>query len=98
MKDLSAIEEQLKSRCFKEIEELVERFTEDIQKLSDKYDVSHKNISYTVCSGSEEKEIWFSNLGKIRNGIIRALKKSHLEDMMRKKSKELLAKLDVFED
>ena len=93
MESLNQIEKQLKDRSIKELEEIVDNFLNDIKKLENKYqngssffDLVDKKYTEALCI-----------LGRtgVRHHLLYMLKKRHLDGMIKNKSKELLAKLDL---
>lgn len=91
MSDLNAIEEQLKKKCQAEIEEVVNDFIDSILELDKKY--SNGINSFYIVKG--EKELYIESTSFLTNRLKNMLEKTFLDGMIRKKSKELLDKLEL---
>jgi hypothetical protein len=93
METLNQIEKQLKDRSIKELEEVVDNFLNDIKKLEDKYQNGSSFFDFIDKDYTEATSI----LGKrgVRHHLLYMLKKRHLDGMIKNKSKDLLAKLDL---
>ncbi len=92
MKELNQLEKQLQVRSVKELEEVVDTFLNSVAKIKDKYGgnrsyhyVDVQNTNGTMCIAPST----------IKSHLLYMLKENHLESMLRHKSKELLAKLDL---
>ena len=90
MENTNQIEKALEKKVNAEIEEIVEQFTNACTALGKKYgahvfqDLKHKDSSITCLRPEEFKTILFNSLkGKYGN------------NMLKKKSEELIAKLDL---
>ena len=93
METLNQIEKQLKDRSIKELEEIVDNFLNDIKKVENKYqngssffDLVDEKYSEALCVLRESG---------VRHHLLYMLKKRHLDGMIKNKSKDLLAKLDL---
>lgn len=93
METLNQIEKQLKDRAIKELEEVVDNFLNDIKKLENKY----KNGSAFFDFVDKDYNEALCILGRtgVRHHLLYMLKKRHLDGMLKTKSDELLAKLDL---
>jgi hypothetical protein len=93
METLNQIEKQLKDRSIKELEQIVDNFMNDIEKLENKYhcgssffDLVDEKYTEALCVLRESG---------VRHHLLYMLKKRHLDGMLKTKSKELLTKLDL---
>lgn len=92
MNQLIQIEKQLEQRSIQELEEIVNTFLTNLEKLRTKYGgdgyynyVNEKATCGTTCIKPHE----------IKNHLLYMLKDNLLHSMVRYKSKELLTKLDL---
>ncbi len=92
MKELNQLEKQLEQRSVKELEEIIDTFLNSVAKLKDKYGgsnyyhyISAENVQGATCIQPHA----------IKSHLLYMLKDNHLDSMVRHKSKELLAKLDL---
>jgi len=94
MKDTNAIEKALKLKVSNELRDIVNRFTADIEKISNKYGgkifYDFKQFSY-----DEGKEFSVDGVAKVNGVLHRMLMDNHGEKMLNYKSKELINKLDL---
>ncbi|MHA1784082.1 MAG: hypothetical protein ACTSVE_02690 [Candidatus Helarchaeota archaeon] len=98
MEALNQIEEKLKSNSKKEIRELVENFLDDVDKnLNKKYGGIMSNDSFYVRSSpGKVKEL--VTIKMLENIIYSGLVDRHLKKMVKKKSNDLIQKLDMLND
>ena len=94
MKDTNAIEKALKQKISKELRDIVDSFTDDVKKISDKYG---GKIFYDFKQYSTNEGVEFHVQGiSLVNGVLhRMLMDNHGEHMLKYKSKELLNKLEL---
>jgi len=92
MKDTNAIERALKKKIDFEVENIVRGFINELTKLYDTYGGTQW---YNIVYDAQEKEISCLSKEKVRNILERMIKENHEEAMLNKKSKELLAKLEI---
>ena len=92
MQELNQLEKQLQVRSVKELEEIIDTFLNNVEKIKEKYGgsssyryVDKENTSGTTCIGPNT----------VKSHLLYMLKEAHLNSMLRYKSKELLAKLDL---
>tara|TARA_Y100000004_G_scaffold124175_1_gene139644 strand:- start:155 stop:442 length:288 start_codon:yes stop_codon:yes gene_type:complete len=94
MKDTNAIEKALNEKVSRELRDIVDRFTDDIKKISDKYGgkifYDFKESSY-----NEGKHFSVDGVAKVNGVLHRMLMDNHGEKMLNHKSKELINKLDL---
>ena len=92
MKDTNAIEKALEKKIDLEISAIVASF---ISQLQDLYDTYGGTSYYDIVCNSQEKEITSLTKERVRNILQEMIKENHGEAMLNKKSKELLAKLEI---
>jgi len=92
MKDTNAIEKALKNKIDFEVENIVRGFINELTKLYDTYGGTQW---YNIVYDAQEKEISSLSKEKVRNILEKMIKKNHGEAMLNKKTKELLAKLEI---
>ena len=94
MKDTNQIEKALKQKISKELRDIVDKFTDDVKKVSDKYG---GKIFYDFKQYSTNEGVEFHVQGiSLVNGVLhRMLMDNHGEHMLKYKSKELLNKLEL---
>ena len=94
MKDTNAIEKGLKQKISKELKDVVDSFTNDVKKISDKYG---GNIFYDFkeCRTNEGVEFHVDGINRVNTVLHRMLMNNHEEHMLKYKSKELLNKLEL---
>ena len=94
MKDTNAIEKALQQKINVECREIVDKFVNDLEKLSNKYG---GRISYRFKQDSAEAAPSFSvhSLHGVTCVLHRMVLKNHSESMLKYKSKELIKKLDL---
>ena len=94
MKDTNAIEKALKVKVNAELREIVDKFTADVEQLSNKYGGS---MFYDFQKGDSSHQDYFHVQGTygIANVLHRMLLNNHGEKMLKYKSQELIKKLDL---
>ena len=92
MKDTNAIEKALKNKIDFEVENIVRGFINELTKL---YDTYGGTSWYNIVDNTQEKEITSLSKERVRTILQRMIKENHGEAMLNKKSKELLAKLEI---
>ncbi len=92
MKDTNSIEKALKNKIDLEVSAIVASF---ISQLQDLYDTYGGTNWYKIVHNAQEKEI--TSLGKetLRTILEKMIKENHGGPMLAKKTKELLAKLEI---
>jgi len=94
MKDTNAIEEALKRKVSNELRDIIDRFTNDVEKISDKYG-GNMFYNFKESSSNEGVKFYVDGITKVNNVLHRMLMDSHGENMVNYKSKELIDKLDL---
>ena len=95
MKDLNQIEKRLKKSAEEELELVVTSFARSLEFLADRYgggrwfDLSEDIVSHSHHSSS------CMNHYRFKEALLKSLKKSYVEAMVAKKSKELIDKLEL---
>jgi hypothetical protein len=92
MKELNQLEKQLEDRSTKELEEIIDAFLDNVQKINEKYGGS---LYYNYVDGKHSKGTSCIQVYSIRHHLLYMLKDNHLNNMIKYKSKELLHKLDL---
>jgi len=92
MKDTNAIEKALEKKIDLEISAIVASF---ISQLQDLYDVYGGTSYYDIVCNSQEKEISSLTKEKVKNMLEEMIKENHGGAMLAKKTKQLLAKLEI---
>ena len=92
MKDTNAIEKAQKNKIDFEVENIVRGFINELTKLYDTYGGTQW---YNIVYDPQEKEISCLSKEKVRSILEKMIKENHGEAMLNKKSKELLAKLEI---
>ena len=94
MKDTNAIEQALQVKINAELREIVDRFANDLEKLSDKYGGS---MFYDIQKDSAQDSPSFHVQGThgVTNVLHRMLLENHGKRMLKYKSQELIKKLDL---
>ena len=98
MKDTNAIEEALKQKIHNELAEIVKKFTVSLYNLKNKYGA--ESGFYALQKDAVARSDWREQITSIRHCeletiLIRMLKAGHGEHMLKKKTKELLNKLEI---
>ena len=94
MKDTNAIEKALNEKVKKELRDIVDRFTNDVEKISDKYGGT-MFYAFEESSYNEGKKFTVDGISKVNGVLHRMLMDNHGENMLKYKSKELINKLDL---
>ena len=95
MNNLNQIEERLKKSAEEELEQVVTKFARSLEFLTDKYgggnwfDLSKDIVSHSHHSSS------CMNHYRFKEALFKSLKKSYIDAMVAKKSKELIEKLEL---
>jgi hypothetical protein len=89
MSNLNIIEQKIRDKAVAELMEIIERFENDLGKLTDTY--GHKSFY----SFNEDKSTTCMQTHEYRNQLMFSLKNMYLENMVKKKSSELLEKLEM---
>jgi|TARA_R110000772_G_scaffold98801_1_gene198327 hypothetical protein len=95
MKDLNQIEKRLKKSAEEELEQVVTSFARSLEFLTDKYggggwfDLSDEVVGHSHHSSS------CMNHYRFKEALLKSLKKSYIDAMVAKKSKELIEKLEL---
>jgi len=92
MKDTNAIEKALKKKIDLEVSAIVASF---ISQLQDLYDIYGGTSYYDIVCNSQEKEITSLTKERVRTILQEMIKENHGEAMLAKKTKQLLAKLEI---
>ena len=92
MKDTNAIEKALKKKIDLEVSAIVASF---ISQLQDLYDTYGGTSWYKIVDNTQEKEITSLSKEKVRSILEKMIKENHGEAMLAKKTKQLLAKLEI---
>ena len=94
MKTTNAIEKALQQKISRELRDIVDRFTDDVKKIKNKYG---GNVFYDFKEYSTNEGVSFSVDGTAKvNGVLhRMLMDNHGSKMLEYKSKELLNKLSL---
>jgi hypothetical protein len=93
MDTLNQIEKQLEDRSIKELQEIVNTFITSLDELSNKY--RNKGTYYNLVNREYERGTMCLSKVDVRHHLLYMLKDAYLDGMLRHKSKELLAKLDL---
>ena len=95
MKTTNAIEKALLRKIDTEIAEIVDVLIRKLKNLHDTYGGSNYYKIVRKESGYDKKEIGGLTKEKVRTVLQEMIKENHGEAMLNKKSKELLAKLEI---
>ena len=94
MKDTNAIEEALRVKCKQEISNVVEVFINELEvKIRGEYG-GYANY-YEFKPPTSNKNFSIRGTEQIRNVLFRMISSTHLEGMIKVKSKELIKKLEL---
>jgi hypothetical protein len=93
MDTLNQIEKQLEDRSIKELQEIVNTFITSLDELSTKY--RNNGTYYNLVNPKYERGTMCLGKVDVRHHLLYMLKDAYLDGMLRHKSKELLAKLDL---
>ena len=92
MKDTNAIEKALQQKVSAECRQIVDKFIDDLEKLSDKYGGS---MFYDFDSQKDGQSFHVQGTHGVTNVLHRMLLNNHGQRMLNYKSKELIKKLDL---
>ena len=92
MKDTNAIEKALKNKIDVEVENIVRGFINELTKLYDTYGGTNW---YKMEFVAQEKEVSCLTKANVRSILEKMIKENHGEAMLNKKTKQLLAKLEI---
>ena len=97
MSKLNNIEEQLKKKCQEEIAEVVKDFIDNIMELDKLYSngINSYYFRKDADTTSAENRLYIQNESALKSLLKRTLEETFLDGMMRKKSKQLLDKLEL---
>jgi hypothetical protein len=96
MKDTNAIEKALKNKIDFEVENIVRGFINELTKLYNTYGGTNwYTIVHSARGYDKEQEITCLTKANVRSILEKMIKENHGEAMLNKKSKELLAKLEI---
>jgi len=93
MDSLNQIEKQLEDRSIKELQEIVNTFITGLEELSTKY--KNNGTYYNLIDREYDRGTMCLDKVDIRHHLLYMLKDAYLDGMLRHKSKELLAKLEL---
>ena len=94
MKDTNAIERALQQKINEECRVIVDKFIDDLEKLSNKYGGSNF-YDFKKDSSSDAKEFMVSGTHGVTSVLHRMILDNHGGRMLKYKSKELIKKLDL---
>ena len=94
MKDTNAIEKALNKKVSNELRDIVDKFTDDIKKISNKYGGS-MFYDFKQSSYNEGVKFTVDGISKVNGVLHRMLMDNYGEHMLNYKSKELINKLDL---
>ena len=94
MKDTNAIERALQVKVNEECRVIVDKFIDDLEKLSNKYGGSNF-YDFKKDSSSDAKEFMVSGTHGVSYVLHRMILDNHGKAMLKYKSKELIKKLDL---
>ena len=94
MKDTNAIERALQQKISEECGVIVEKFIDDLEKLSNKYGGSNF-YDFKKDSSSDAKEFMVSGTHGVSYVLHRMILDNHGKAMLKVKSQELIKKLDL---
>ena len=92
MKDTNAIEKALQQKVSAECRQIVDKFVDDLEKLSNKYGGS---MFYDFDSQKDGQSFHVQGTHGVTNVLHRMLLANHGEKMLNHKSKELIKKLEL---
>ena len=95
MKDTNAIEKALQVKVNAELREIVDKFSADVEKLSNKYGGSMFYLFQKDAGVSHEDCFNVQGTHGITNVLHRMLLDNHGSQMLKYKSQELIKKLDL---
>ena len=94
MKDTNAIEQALQVKINAELREIVDKFANDVEKISDKYGGS-MFYEFQKDAAQDSPSFHVQGTHGVTNVLHRMLLINHGGQMLKQKSKELIAKLDL---
>jgi len=94
MKDTNAIEKALENKISKEVSVVVNDFMADLDKIKAEYGGSMFYIM-KESNASDARNFMVDGTRKVANVLHRMILENHGEAMLKKKSQELLNKLDI---
>ena len=94
MKDTNAIERALQQKINEECRVIVNKFIDDLEKLSNKYGGSNF-YDFKKDSSSDAKEFMVSGTHGVSYVLHRMILDNHGKAMLKVKSQELIKKLDL---
>ena len=94
MKDLNAIEKALEQKVYVECREVVDKFVNDLEKLSNKYGGS-MFYDFQADGAADSTRFHVQGLHGVTNVLHRMLLTNHSDKMLKYKSQELIKKLDL---
>ena len=94
MKDTNAIEKALKVKVSEECREIVDKFIDDLEKLSNKYGGCNF-YDLKKDSSSDAKEFMVSGTHGVTSVLHKMILDNHGGQMLKQKSQELIKKLDL---
>jgi len=94
MKDTNAIEKALQQKINQECRVIVDKFIDDLEKLSNKYGGCNF-YDFKKDSSSDAKEFMVSGTHGVTSVLHRMILDNHGGHMLKYKSKELIKKLDL---
>ena len=94
MKDTNAIEKALQQKISVEVSEIVQDFCVSLEKLSNKYGGS-MFYDFKESNSSDARAFMVDGTHKVSNVLHRMIIDNHGSNMLKHKSQELIAKLDL---
>lgn len=94
MKDTNAIEKALQQKINQECRVIVDKFIDDLEKLSNKYGGCNF-YDFKKDSSSDAKEFMVSGTHGVTSVLHRMILDNHGKAMLKVKSQELIKKLDL---
>ena len=94
MKDTNAIEKALQQKINEECGVIVEKFVDDLEKLSNKYG-GGSFYDFKKDSSSDAKEFMVQGTYGVSSVLHRMILDNHGKAMLKEKSQELIKKLDL---
>ena len=94
MKDTNAIEKALQQKISVEVSEIVQDFCVALEKLSNKYGGS-MFYDFKESNASDARTFMVDGTHKVSNVLHRMILDNHGSKMLKHKSQELIAKLDL---
>ena len=94
MKDTNAIEKALQQKINVECREIVDKFVNDLEKLSNKYGGS-MFYDFQADGAADSTRFHVQGLHGVTQVLHRMLRNNHADSMLKYKSQELIKKLDL---